>query len=68
MYPSDDGPIRLRLLIAECREVRQRVERRRMELQARRREQEDAANPPHPPPRAALGSLHPGGAGDEPPG
>jgi hypothetical protein len=32
MYPSDDGPIRLRLLIAQSRAVRERLEARVAEL------------------------------------
>ena len=32
MYPSDDGPIRLRLLIAQSRTVRERLENQVAEL------------------------------------
>jgi hypothetical protein len=49
MYPSDDGPLRLRLLIAQSRAVRQRLEARvadLMELRSRRPGAETQSPPP----------------------
>ena len=54
MYPSDDGPIRIRLLITQVRAVHNRLEAQVAELgewQARRLE---AETPPPPPSQPAV--------------
>jgi hypothetical protein len=70
MYPSDDGLVRARLLIAQCREARRRLEQvlaESLELRARiaaaAAVEPSGVPTPGPPPRHDLAG---GGARDEP--
>jgi hypothetical protein len=58
MYPADDGPLRLRLLIAQARAARQRLEARvaeLMELRSRRLGPETQPTRPSPSESEDLG-------------